>query len=144
MRLFFRATLPVVCFGLLLSSGAFAQHAVRHEADSTARYYRLICLVHFTGSGKQADPIRPEYVPSAADAARQGILTWSMQITDDKSMAVVHLVASNRHAFDAVLADTRPEIRVFEIGKDSRAAIEAEMQKHVKGFDLSKFAVVAR
>jgi len=103
---------------LLLSASVFGQHPVRREADATARYYRLICLVHLVGSGKHTDPIRPEYVPAAVDAAR--------------------------HAFDAILADKRPEIRVFEIGKDSRAAIEAEMQKHKAGFDLSKFAVVAR
>jgi hypothetical protein len=121
-----------------------ASHEPRRAADPTARYYRFIILVHLTGSGKHTDPIRPEYVPSAVDAARQGILSWSFQVTDDKNMAIVHLVASNRHAFDAILADTRPDVRVFEIGKDSRAAIEAEMSKHKKGFDLSQFAVVAR
>jgi hypothetical protein len=118
------------CSFLLICEGLLAQHPV--------------CLVHLTGSGKHTDPIRPEYVPTAADAARQGILSWSVQITDDKNMAIVHLVASNRQAFDAIFADKRPEIRVFEIGKDSRAAIEAEMQKYKAGFDLSKFAVVAR
>jgi hypothetical protein len=54
------------------------------------------------------------------------------------------VVAANRHAFDAILADKRPEVRVFEIGKASRAAIEAEMQKHRKGFDLSRFEVRAQ
>jgi hypothetical protein len=36
-------------------------------------------------------------------------------------MAIVHVVAPSRTALAAILADTRPEIRVFEIGKDSRA-----------------------
>jgi hypothetical protein len=129
---------------LLLSANLFGQHPARHDTDPTARYHRLICLVHVVGSGKPADPVRPEYVPAAADAARQGILAWSFQLTDDKSMAIVHLVASNRHAFDSIFADARPEILVFEIGKDSRAKIEAAMQKYKAGFDLSKFTVVAR
>jgi hypothetical protein len=73
---------------LLLSANLFLQHPLRHEAEPTARYYRLICLVHLVGSGKHTDPIRPEYVPSAVDAARQGIISWSLQITDDKSMAI--------------------------------------------------------
>ncbi len=124
--------------------GQQAPHAVRRAVDPNARYYRLICLVHVTGSGKNGDAMRPEYLPAAADAARQGILAWGMQLTDDKSMAIIHVVAANRRAFDPILADKRSEIRVFEIGKDSRAAIEAEMQKYKKGFDLTKFEVWAQ
>ena len=119
-------------------------HAQQHSVDPSERYYRLICLVHVTGSGTLADPLRPEYVPDAADAARKGILAWSFQITDDKSMAIVHVVASNIHAFDAIRADARPEIRVFQIGKDSRAVIEQEMQKYKRGFSLDGMKVVAQ
>jgi hypothetical protein len=119
--------------------------SAQHAAEPSARYYRLICLVHLTGAGNlAASAVRPEYVPTAIDVKRQGIIAWGMQLTDDKSMAIVHLVASNRAAFAAILADTRPEIRVFEIGKNSRAQIEAEMQKYKKGFDLSKFEVRAQ
>jgi hypothetical protein len=132
------------CSFLLICQALLAQHAAPRAADSNARYYRLVCLVHLTGSGKHDDPIRPEYVPTTADATRQGILAWGVQITDDKRMAIIHIVASNRHAFDAILADKRPEIRVFEIGRDSRVAIEAEMQKYKAGFDLTKFEVRAQ
>jgi hypothetical protein len=120
-------------------------HAAGYALDPAARYYHLICLVHLAGTGKVTDPIRPEYVPAAtgADPSRKGILAWSFRITSN-NMAIVHLVASNRHAFDPVFADTRPEVLVFEIGKDSRAAIEAAMQKFAPGFDLSKFSVVAQ
>lgn len=85
--------------------------------------------------------------PAATPAfikARPGIVAWSMQLSDDKTMAIVQLVAVDHHAFDAILADTRSEIRVFEIGKDSKAAIEAEMQKHKKGFSLDGFRVMAQ
>lgn len=65
-------------------------------------------------------------------------------MTDDKNMAIVHLAAANRKAFEPMLNDKRPEIRVFEIGKNSRAEIETEMRKHKKDFDLSKFQVAAQ
>ncbi len=119
----------------------FAQHAV----DPAQRYHRLICLVHLTGSGKKGDEIRPEYVPGAADAkSRAGIIAWSMQFTDDGKMAIIHLVAANRSAFAPILADKRPEIRVFEIGVDSQQKIEGELQKYKKDFSLDSFRVVAR
>lgn len=125
----------------LSCTGVFAQHAV----DPAQRYHRLICLVHFTGAGTIQDPKRPEYVPGPSDKRdRAGIIAWSVTPTDDGQMAIVHLVAVNRHAFDAVLADTRPEIKVFEIGKDSRQTIEAFMQQYKAGFSLDQLQVVAQ
>jgi len=89
--------------------------------------------------------MRPEYVPGPADApSRAGIIAWSVLPTDDGKMAIVHMVAVDHHAFDAVLADKRSEIRVFEIGKDTRQAIEAEMQKYRKNFTLDSLRVVAQ
>lgn len=78
------------------------------------------------------------------DGTRNGIIAWSVQATDDNSMAIVHMVAVNHRAFDLVFADTRPEILVFEIGKDSQAKIEAALQKYKKGFSLDRFKVVAQ
>lgn len=180
---------------ILLSISGFlsAQHAV----DPTHRYFRLICLVHLTGTGKVGDPILPEYVaqgtavaeaaltaaasasahpttveapgsvahpataqptqpsrptpvpipmPPAGSAVvtnvpRPGFLAWSMQKSDDGKMAILHIVAADPTAFAAILADTRPEIRVFQIGKDSPATIQAEMQKYKKDFNLATFEV---
>jgi len=170
-------------------------------ADPAQRYFRLICLVHLTGSGQAGDPVVPEYVvqgtavaqaavlaatnaaaanprsnsgntpptppatagsavrqrqatagtsdgpgPTApvAMASRPGYLAWSMQKSDDGTMAIIHIVAADHHAFDSILADKRPEIRVFEIGKDSPDAIQAEMQKYKKDFNLNTFQVVVR
>jgi hypothetical protein len=110
----------------------FGQHAV----DPSERYHRLICLVYLKGTGTPSDPIRPEYVPTSAAADRSGILAWSFQITDDKNMAIVHYVAADRNAFQGILADKRPEIRIFEIGKDDRTKIETEMKKYRKDFNL--------
>jgi hypothetical protein len=119
----------------------FAQHAVA----PTQRYHRLICLVHLTGSGTKDDPQTAEYVPAAIDvASRSGIIAWAKQITDDGKMAIIQVVAVDRNAFAPIFADTRPEIRVFEIGKDSQATIEAEMQKYKKGFTLDSIKVLAQ
>jgi hypothetical protein len=177
----------MIAFALLflnISGILFAQKA----ADPSQRYFRLICLVHLTGSGKQGDAILPEYVAqgtaiavaaaSAAQAAttsspanlgapnaasrpraaltngppggttpapmssRPGYLGWAMQASDDGTMAIIQIVAADHHAFDSILADTRPEIRVFEIGKTPPATIQAEMQKYKANFDLTGFRVI--
>jgi hypothetical protein len=133
----------VVCSLLLaLSSGSlFGQHAV----DPAQRYHRLICLVHWAGSGTHDDPTRPEYVPGPADArSRAGIIAWGALPTDDGTMAIVHVVAVDRNAFAAIFADTRPEVKIFEIGKDTRQAIEAFMQLHKANFSLDSLRVVAQ
>jgi len=130
---------PALTLGVVFISSLFAQHAV----DPAQRYHRLICLVHLTGSGKPGDEIKAEYVPSDV-TSRAGIIAWSMQITDDGKMAIVHLVAVDRNAFAPILADKRPEIRVFEIGKDTQQAIETEMRKYKANFSLDSLKVVAR
>jgi len=104
----------------------------------------VVALVHLTGSGKVGDPIRPEYVPTAVDAKRQGIIAWNFQATDDKKMAIVHLVAVNHHAFDAILADARSGVKVFEIGKTPLTAIESALGLSIGGFKLDQLRVVAR
>jgi hypothetical protein len=133
----------LVTFVTFFSGTSFGQHAV----DPAQRYHRLICLVHLTGTGTVADPIRPEFVPDEEERARlgrSGIIAWTFQITDDGTMAIVHLAAVDRKAFERILADTRPEIRVFEIGKHDRAAIEAEMQRHKQGFNLDSLRLVVQ
>jgi hypothetical protein len=132
--------LVVAVFALFVSSfPLYSQHAV----DPTQGFHRLICLVHLTGSGQKGDEIKPDYMPSVA-TSREGIIAWGMQLTDDGKMAIVQYVAVNRHAFDTIFADTRPEIKVFEIGKDKPEVIEAFMRGHKKDFKLADLRVVAR
>jgi hypothetical protein len=170
--LFQMRRVTVICSLLpaLSSAGLFGQHAV----DPAQRYHRLICLVHLTGSGKNGDPVIPEYAPvsagptattaspagaasagqsvarattgstAAVGAPLTGIAAWSSQITDDGKMAIIHIVAVDRNSFAAIFADTRPEIKVFEIGKDKQADIEAFLQQYKKGFTLDSIRVVAR
>jgi hypothetical protein len=136
-RLFAVLALVVSAF----PAGLFGQHAV----DPARLYFRVICLVHLTGSGKQGDPVLPEYVPKTGDApSRDGIIAWSSQLTDGKQMVIVQLAAVNHHAFDAILADTRPEIRVFEIGKDDPAQIETALKQFKANFTLDSLRLVAR
>ena len=158
--------LLIFLLGLNMAGIALAQKG----ADPTQRYFRLICLVHLNGSGQKGDPVVPEYVvqgvstaqaamqaravggnavdapaqsATAAMSPRPGILAWSMQMTDDKHMAIIQIVAADWRAFDAVLSDKRAEIRVFEIGKDKKGEIEKEMRKYKKDFDLASFQVAA-
>lgn len=178
---------------LLLYFGIPGIVPAQKAAAPTPRYYRLICIVHLTGSGQVGDPILPEYVaegtavaqasiavaiastdPAAENApaslaagprpepvpsasgtkpervpvsaaappiARPGFLAWSMQKTDDGKMAIVHIVAADLSAFALILKDTRPEIRAFLIGRDSKKTIEATMRRYKKDFDLDSFEV---
>src|SRR3569833_633637 len=133
--------------------------------DPASRYFRVICLVHLTGSGKADSPIVHEFVTQGTEIAknalaaatptsgtqpmrppahpataaatselgakpaensaklssRPGFIAWSMQLTDDGKMAIVHIVAAAPTAFAPILADRRPEIRVFQIGKDTKS-----------------------
>ena len=89
--------------------------------------------------------MRPEYTPAPGAApSRSGIVAWSFQLTDDGKMAIVHFVAADRKALQAILADKGPEIRIFEVGKATRAEIETEMRKYKANFDLDTLKVMAR
>jgi hypothetical protein len=132
-------------FAVLLCAFSGIVQGQQHAVDPTQGFHRLICLVHLTGSGTLDDPMRPEYAPAPGSAhSRAGIIAWAFQVTDDGTMAIVHFVAVDRRAFASIFADTRPEIRVFEIGKDTRTQIEAEMGMYKAGFSLDKLKVVAR
>lgn len=76
--------------------------------------------------------------------SRPGILAWSMLPTDDKTMAIIQVVAADRAALAPFLNDKRPEIRIFEIGRDSKEKIEAELRKYKSDFDLTSFQVMVQ
>jgi hypothetical protein len=132
-------------FAIVLAIFPETLPAQRHAADPSQAFHRLICLVHLKGSGTLTDPRRPEYVPDpGAEPSRGGIIAWAFQLSDDGTMAIVHYVAVDRNAFQAILADRRPEVRVFEIGVATRAQIEAAMSKYKAGFSLDSLRVMAR
>ena len=115
--------------------------AQRTAVSPNVRYHRVIALVHLTGSGRGGDIIRPEYVSNSRAVGRSGILGWSVMPTDDGKMAIVQYVAADRAAFRPLFADKRPGVRVFEIGRSSRVAIETEMRKYRRDFDLDRLEV---
>ena len=97
------------------------------------------------GRGTHADPKRPMYAPlpvAGQAVGRSGIIAFQHMPSDDKNFAIVEFVAADRNAFKSILADK--SFRVFEKGKDSKASIEAEMQKYRKGFSLDHFGVAVR
>ena len=59
----------------------------------------------------------------------------------DGSMALVELVARDRSAFSAILADKSPNVKVFEKGKHKKDDIEKEFHKYKKDFDLDDLVV---
>jgi hypothetical protein len=103
-------------------------------------HVRVHAVVPLIGSGKPGDPIRPDYVPPPpAPGTRpnpNGIIGYTMQISDDRKHALVEFVARDRSAFKQMMVDTRPDVKVFEKGKVSRAVIEAEFKKWKLDFVL--------
>ena len=59
-----------------------------------------------------------------------GILGYTVQLSDDRKHALVELVAQNPAAFKAIMADKTPDVKVFQKGKDKQADIEAEFRKY--------------
>jgi hypothetical protein len=125
---------------LLCAPGLLAQHRV----DSRNLYERLLCVVPMIGSGAFDDPRRPDYVPLSPDPEGNGIIAFSQTESDDGQYALVELVARDRSAFAAILADKRPNVKVFVKGKDKKQDIEREFRKYKKDLDLDRFAGAAR
>jgi len=131
-------------FALLvcLASPAVAQQRV----DPRNSYERVLAVIPLIGTGTTADPMRPDYAPMPLQpgtaASRDGIIAFSYVISDDGTLALAELVAVNRSAFKALLADTRPQVKVFLKGRDNPDDALAEFQKHKKGFTLSQLGVI--
>jgi len=122
---------------------ALAQKAV----EARDLYERVICIVPMTGAGTYADPRRPLFTPArfgTEEKEGRGIISFSYQMSDDGNFAVMELVAREKRALAAILADRRTDIKVFERGKANAAAVEAEIRKYIRNFDVSKFGARAQ
>ncbi len=107
-----------------------------------------MAVLPLIGTGTRSDPIRPAYVPAPRPRGSKfskpdptGILGFSFVLSDDKKHALVEFVARDRLAFKDMLADKRPDVKVFEKGKAKRSDIEAEFNKHRKNIDLDRLMV---
>jgi hypothetical protein len=115
--------------------------AVNH-VDAGQAYYRCYAVVPLIGGGTPADPKRPMFVPLAAAQTKDhsGIIGYQMQLSDDKTKALVEFVGRSRN--DLLNIITEPTVTVFERGLASQAVIEAEFQKYKKGFTLNSWTPV--
>jgi hypothetical protein len=136
----------LLAFLLAVSGSAlFAQHKVQMRN----MYQRLYLVVPMVGSGTDADPRRPMYAPlppqrgaeAGAQPAASGIIAFVFQESDDGAYALVEMVARDRSAFSQILADNRPDVKIFTKGVDSKDDIETEFRKHKSGFDLDSLVV---
>lgn len=119
---------------------AFAQRKV----DLRNTYERLVCIVPMVGAGTPADPRRPMYAPlPGAEPAREGIIAFSYQLSDDGQYALVEFVARDHAGLAPILADKdlRHDVKAFGKGKAKREDIEKEFRKYKKDFDFSRFGV---
>jgi len=115
-----------------------------HQVDPSTMYFRIYAVVPITGSGTAADPKRPMFAPLASDfkSDHSGILGFQMQLSDDKTMALVEIVAANRNVLLSTITSTAAGVVIFEQGKASKALIEAEFQKYKAGFTLNTWIPV--
>ena len=114
----------------------------QRQVDPVNRYQRALCVVPLTGSGTSTDPIRPLYAPpQITPGSIDGIIAYTHVLSDDGQLALVEFVAFDRAAFQDLLVDTNPKIKVFIKGRDKRKDIEAEFKKHKKDFDFDSFGV---
>jgi hypothetical protein len=131
----------------LLSGANAPKHAVisQPHVDADNLHPRILAVVPLVGTGKKGDPIRPQYVPlPLANGTRldpNGIIGYTVQVCDDKKHAIVEMVARKRSAFAQIMADTSPDVKVFEKGKAKKADIQAEFAKWKKTFDLDHIKV---
>jgi hypothetical protein len=105
---------------------------------------RLVLIVPVVGAGTRLDPRRPLFVPTPDERLREGaagIVSFTVALSDDKTVALVELVAQDRKAFDAILKETRSDVKRFDLQKGKAKAddIETEFRKHKKDFDFKKF-----
>ena len=118
----------------------------QHRVDPRNMYERAMCVVPIVGAGTPDDPRRPAYAPVTPAPgvlpSRDGIIAFTFQESDDGKLALVEFVALTRDAFKELLADTRPDVKVFTKGKDKREDIEKEFKKHKKDIDLDSFRTV--
>ena len=96
------------------------------------------------GRGTDGDPRRPMFAPvreRGERPSRSGIIAYTFQESDDGRFALVEFVALDRAAFEPILADRNPDVKVFQRGTARKADIEAEFRKLKRNFDIERFRV---
>jgi len=128
-----RWTLMVLAVGV-----AVAQPRV----DPASSYERVIGVVPMIGKGTPEDPRRPMFAPApgaGAALARDGIIAFSYQLSDDGRFALVEFVARTRAALAPLLTSGRSDVKLFLRGYARREEIEREFRRYKRDFNLDRF-----
>ena len=115
-----------------------AQQAV----DTSHLYHRVLARVPMVGKGTFEDPKRPMFAPAPGDVKpgdRSGIIAYQFQMSDDGQTALVEFVAADKVALQTLLSSKDVRVKTFEVGKDSRAAIESDFKSLKRDFSLDSF-----
>jgi hypothetical protein len=103
---------------------------------------RITLIAPLQGSGTPRDPYRPLFAPSPEElrAGASAILSYTAVLSDDKKFALIEFVARDQKAFEAILKDTRPDVKKFDHSRGAKKAeIELEFKKYKKDFSYDKF-----
>jgi hypothetical protein len=139
----------------LLLTCVYVLSAQDHVAQEMM-YHRVWAIVPLVGTGTADDPRRPMFAPSLADSKARAkalqdaaiskkdvpppaIISFTMQLADDKKSAIVEFVGLNPQALEFITASKDPRVKVFERGKATKQEIETEMKKVKAGFTLDSF-----
>ena len=129
----------VILVTFLLLSCNFA--AAQRRVDDRNFGERLVLIVPVIGDGTPRNPFRPLFAPlGAEEMAASGLIGYTTVLSDDRKSALIELVATDRKAFDAILKDTRQDVKKFDPAKGAKKEdIEQEFRKVKKDFDFAKF-----
>lgn len=127
---------------LLVALFLWVPLSAQQTVDRRNMYERVWAVVPMIGSGTADDPLRPDYIPAppppGTPPSTDGIIGFTMVLSDDGKHALVQFVAKDRKAFKGLLADTRVDVKVFEKGKAKRQDIETAFQTFKKDFNLDQ------
>jgi hypothetical protein len=137
----YKVSIIFIC--MILATRAWSQKRIDgpNRVDPGSMYYRVFAIVPLVGAGTPADPKRPMFapLPSEIKADHSGILAFQMQFSDDRTMALVEIVAANRAALSNILNATAPGLAVFEVGVAAKSDVETAFQQYKKGFTLNNW-----
>lgn len=110
-------------------------------------YHRVWAVVPLIGKGTSDDPRRPMFAPTRAELAenlksgsRSGVISFSMQLSDDGKSALVEFVGVTPADLKFIVNSKVPGVKAFERGVAKKADIEAEFQKQKRGVTLDSLA----
>jgi hypothetical protein len=91
-----------------------------------------VLVVPLEGRGTGDDPVRPAlHLPAG--------VSWRWIPSDDGRLAIVEVSAPSARMLAPLRGDARPEVRLFERGRDSREDVEREIRRIRKDFTLERF-----